>query len=119
MRNRRLLFYGLREGVDGVDAVDQRLIETDLRKIDVEFFLEEYHDLHGIHRCEASAEQQRSIIREWLLVALLQKQFLQVFANLFPVVHVFSSDRQIKKVREKSKMLRDGISPLGVIENVQ
>jgi hypothetical protein len=91
-----LFFYGVDKRIDGVDAVDQRLVKADLREIDAELFFEKYHDLDGIHGSEPAAEKQRSIVSEGLRVALLQQQFFNVFANFFPVIHVFSSRGQIE-----------------------
>src|SRR5208282_2204074 len=93
--NRELFSYGLNKRIDGVDAIDQRLIETDFGEINAELFFEENNDLDGIYRSEASADQQRSVVRERLPVTLLKEKLFEVLANFFPVVHVFSLDAQI------------------------
>src|SRR5208282_525848 len=60
--HRELFSYGLNKRIDGVDAIDQRLIETDFGEINAELFFEENNDLDGIYRSEASADQQRSVV---------------------------------------------------------
>jgi len=87
----------LNKRIDRVDAIDQRLVKTNFGKTYAEFSLEEDRDIDGIHGSEPSAEQQRGVVREGLLVPLLEEQFSWIFANLFPMVDVFSSNRQIKK----------------------
>jgi len=119
MRNGELLLYGLYERIDGVHAIDLRLIEANLREVHGKFLLEKHDDLDGIDGGKSSAKQQRVAIREGLFVALLEEEIFEVFSNFFPVIHVFSLDAQVKKVREKSKMLRDGIGALSVSEYVK
>src|SRR4029077_5784944 len=109
----------LEEGINGVDAVDQGRVEVEFGKIHAEFFFEENHDVHGVHGGKTAVEKRRGVVRKGLFVLLLEEQFFQELPNLFPVVHVFSSSRQVKKMRKKSKMFRDWIGPLGVIENVE
>src|SRR5580693_324971 len=104
--------FGLDERIDGVDAVDQCLVKTKVGKIHAKVFFEKNNNLNGIHGSQPAADKQRSAIREGLLVPFLEEQFLQESPNLFPLIHVFSSTRQVKKMCKKSKMLRDWIGPL-------
>ena len=70
--------------VDGVDAVDQFLVETNLGKIHGEFFLEENDDLDSIDGCEPSAEQQRRVVCEWPACLLFAKAALASTCEFLP-----------------------------------
>jgi hypothetical protein len=79
--------YGTKQRPNRLDAVNLRLVESYLAKIDSVFLFQKDDQFHGINGTQASAEKKGRAICEWLPVVPNGEQAFEEFANFRVVIH--------------------------------